>query len=124
MNCPAGLPKIFVNETEIFEALLNVLFNAIESMPNGGILGISTSECKFDHVPTPFLRIRVSDEGCGIPKDKINRIFERYYTTKEGGTGLGLALVKRIMQSHNGFVDIESEIGKGTIFYLNFPINN
>ncbi len=119
----SGLPNILINETEVFEALINIFFNAIESMPNGGELKTTVRRHIPKNFKNPFLEISISDQGYGIPADKIHHIFERYYTTKDGGTGLGLALVKRVMDSHNGSIEVESELGKGTTFYLNFPIS-
>ncbi len=116
------LPKVLINQTEIFESILNIILNAIESMSNGGTLSVSVHQFTNEVQPEPYLRVDISDEGCGIPRDKINKVFERYYTTKDGGTGLGLALVKRVMQSHDGFIGIESEEGKGTRIILDFPI--
>ncbi|MBD3170071.1 MAG: response regulator [candidate division Zixibacteria bacterium] len=116
-------PKILINETEVFETLINLILNAIESMPDGGKLEISIKRVKPENNPTPHLRIGISDEGCGIPREKLNHIFERYYTTKENGTGLGLALVERVLRSHDGNIYVESELNQGTTFYLDFPIN-
>jgi len=63
----------------------------------------------------------MADSGCGIPTKNLNQIFDRYFTTKKEGTGLGLAVVERIVKAHGGFVSVESKPSKGTLFYVNLP---
>ena len=76
-----------------------------------------TTDCHRDH----SVEISVRDDGVGVPPDKIERIFEAYYTTKEHGTGLGLAIVKHNVELYGGNVHVESELGKGAKFTLIFP---
>ncbi|MCP4634362.1 MAG: response regulator [candidate division Zixibacteria bacterium] len=116
-----NIPTVLINETEVFEAVLNILFNAVEAMPDGGILKISINRYSSEDNSKDYIRISITDEGKGIPENKINHIFERYYSLKEDGTGLGLALVKRVISSHSGEVSVKSELGKGTTFFLDFP---
>jgi signal transduction histidine kinase len=96
-------------------ALLNVVQNAIEAMPQGGTL---TVECVRT---TTEVHLRVRDSGIGIPAEQVPRIFEPLYTTKPGGTGLGLYIVQEILVAHEGRVIVESVEGQGTTFTLTFP---
>ncbi|MCP4583402.1 MAG: response regulator [candidate division Zixibacteria bacterium] len=114
------VPQILVNSREIFEAVLNIMLNSTESMEENGSLKVKIGIQQSDE---PFVRIAISDDGSGIPQDKITRIFDRYYTTKEAGTGLGLAIVERVIEAHNGRLDVESEVGKGTTFNIDLPVN-
>ena len=96
-------------------AVLNVVQNAIEAMPQGGTL---TVECERT---TTEVHLRVRDSGMGIPAEQVPRIFEPLYTTKPGGTGLGLYIVQEILVAHAGRVTVESVEGQGTTFTLTFP---
>lgn len=115
------------------QILLNLAVNARDAMPNGGSLTITTSEIVFDKSSLPisihaqvgkFALLTVSDTGCGIAPENINRIFEPFFTTKEvgKGTGLGLATVFGIVQQHQGWIEVSSELGKGTTFQIYLPI--
>src|SRR5581483_8039318 len=68
-----------------------------------------------------YVKITVEDHGIGIPKEHLSRIFDPYFTTKQKGSGLGLATAYSIIKSHNGFIDVESELGKGSRFYIYIP---
>ena len=113
------VPQIEINRNEIFEAILNIILNSIESMDDVGKL-------KVDIILNPlgeqYVRIIITDTGCGIPERDLFRIFDRYYTTKETGTGLGLAVVERVVEAHNGKVKVESVIDQGTTFIIDLPI--
>jgi PAS domain S-box-containing protein len=122
-----GLWQISGNATQLHQVLLNLCVNARDAMPGGGILKISTENITLDEnytrmrpdiEPGRYVAIAVSDTGSGIPPDVMDRVFEPFFTTKEvgKGTGLGLATVSGIVKGHGGFVDVESEIGKGTTF--------
>lgn len=114
-------PFIFVNENAIMEVLINIISNAVEAMPEGGELGVSLKLHQDPKNKGQFLQICIADTGCGIPPENLSRIFVRYFTTKKEGTGLGLAVVERIIKAHGGFVSVESKLGKGTSFYVNLP---
>lgn len=114
---------VLINEAEVFEAFINIMLNAIESMPEGGDLRLGVRKYTANGLGDNYLRVSIGDRGHGIPEEKLNRIFERYYTTKDGGTGLGLALVERVMSSHEGHVGVESNMNMGTTFHLDFPVN-
>jgi signal transduction histidine kinase len=116
--------EVIVNKNQVFEAMLNLLVNAIDAMsegPEGGELTVSGSMQRPEFKEGEFLAFSVADTGCGINKEDQPRLFDRYFTTKETGTGLGLAVVERVMSAHNGTVGVESEPGKGSTITLYFP---
>jgi signal transduction histidine kinase len=98
------------------QALLNLAKNAVQAMPHGGKLQITCAPTKDGRV-----EIRLSDTGVGIAPENLARIFDLYFTTKETGTGIGLSLVYRTVQLHNGDIDVESTPGKGTSFVIKMP---
>jgi PAS domain S-box-containing protein len=98
------------------QTLLNVILNGCQSMPEGGPLKIATLRDKDD-----LVKILITDRGIGIPHDARDRIFNLFYTTKKGGTGIGLAQAFRAMQLHNGSIRFESEVGVGTTFEIILP---
>ncbi|MBI4429705.1 MAG: PAS domain S-box protein [Ignavibacteriales bacterium] len=121
------------DEGQIQQALLNILINARDSMPDGGVIAVQAEKINFsEHPPTAFAEARVgeyvavsvADSGLGMPKDVQNRIFEPFFTTKDQGkgTGLGLSVVYGVINSHNGFVTVQSEPGVGSQFTLYFPL--
>lgn len=116
------LPPVFVNEKEILESFLNLIFNAIESMPKGGELKVQAKQTYLSEQKREFIQVTISDQGMGIASENLNRIFERYFTTKDGGTGLGLAVVDRIIKAHNGLIRVKSKPQVGTTFEVFLPI--
>ena len=118
------VPQAYVNGNQIQQVLLNLLINARQAMPNGGRLWI-----KLHHdVENDTIDLVVRDSGCGIPADKLPKIFESFYTTKsgpdasgKGGTGLGLSMCREIIESHHGRIRVDSTVGKGTAFTLKLP---
>jgi signal transduction histidine kinase len=116
---PEGLPRVLVNENEIVEMVLNIVLNALESLPQGKRLSLTLAPMSVGE--EKFVRMTVSDEGGGIAPENLSRIFERYFTTKDSGTGLGLAIVDRIVKAHGGKIDVESTLGVGTRFTIDFP---
>ncbi|MFN0159578.1 MAG: response regulator, partial [Bacteroidota bacterium] len=128
----------FTNETaivngdsgQIQQALLNLFLNARDAMLNGGALTIATSvtiadartASQFTSVkPGSFVSVNVTDTGAGIEQSIQNRIFEPFFTTKDHGTGLGLSVLYGVVQNHGGFINLESEPGRGTSFTLFLP---
>ena len=103
------------------EAFVNVLLNAIQSMPEGGELRVALSRFYNEQMEDSFIKISITDQGSGIHRESLNKIFDRYYTTKEGGSGLGLSIVERIIKAHNGFCEVNSQLKKGTIFSIYLP---
>ncbi len=112
-----NLPPLTGMESEIREALVNLVFNAVDAMPEGGTLKISTN------LQEPYIIVTVSDSGTGMDEEQNQRCIEPFYTTKgELGTGLGLSMVFGVMQRHGGDMNIESEVGRGTTIGLLFPL--
>jgi PAS domain S-box-containing protein len=115
------MTPIFIDETHVHEAVENIVLNAIDSMPAGGSLYITIDKRVIEGIP--FIYVEIKDTGVGIPHDKLNMIFEPFYTTKitQKGTGLGLSITKKFVEEHGGFVEVESVEGTGTTFTLYFP---
>jgi PAS domain S-box-containing protein len=110
-------PATPVDPTQLLQALLNLVKNAMQAMTRGGTLTLQTGET------AEAVWVSVSDTGGGIPQEQINRIFEPFYTTKKKGTGLGLMIVQRIVRAHNGRIELESHVGRGTTFRLLLPLH-
>ncbi len=116
VDCPETLPAINADPGMLGQALLNLALNACQAMPDGGTLKIG---CRAGGSRT--VEIDVEDTGVGIPPDHLSRIFDLYFTTKEKGSGIGLSMVYRIVQLHDGEVEVQSTPGRGTRFRLIFP---
>jgi two-component system NtrC family sensor kinase len=116
---PKEIIEIFCNSQKIQQALMSLLINAIESMPNGGSIKVDLTK------ENNLAVIRIKDEGMGIPEKDLPHIFEPFYSTKEAakGTGLGLSIVYGIISLHNGHVEVEETSQKGTTFKITLPIN-
>jgi signal transduction histidine kinase len=109
--------NVDLDSKQIYQVLLNLFSNAEEAMPGGGELLVSTEvDAESEQV-----RISVQDSGKGIPAQDLGRVFDRFFTTKESGLGIGLAVVKKIMEAHGGAVQIGSSSGKGTEVMLTLP---
>jgi len=111
-----GLPALQADPKLLKQALLNLLLNAEEAMPNGGELILSTSS------GGEAVQIDVTDTGVGIPDHQLGKIFHLYFSTKQGGSGLGLCTTRRIIELHGGSIAVESEVGKGTHFTVRLPL--
>jgi PAS domain S-box-containing protein len=131
-HCPKSIWYVVGDATQLYQVLMNLSINARDAMPNGGTLAIDLSNIKLDEeeaglhlgaTPGSYVVISVKDNGIGIPPEMINRIFDPFFTTKEPGkgTGLGLSSVLSIVKSHGGFIDVHSEVGKGTEFKVFLP---
>ncbi len=116
VECPESLPEINADPGMLSQALLNLALNACQAMPDGGTLKIS---CRT--APRRRLEIDIEDTGIGIPPENLGRIFDLYFTTKDKGSGIGLSMVYRIVQLHDGEVEVQSTPGRGTRFKLTFP---
>jgi len=123
---------VYGDVTQLHQVLLNLCVNARDAMPNGGILTIRADNIIIDENyvrmnvearPGPYVVITVTDTGTGIPPGIMEKIFEPFFTTKDPGkgTGLGLATVKTLVKAHGGFVNVYSELGKGTSFKVYLP---
>ncbi|MCD6571145.1 MAG: PAS domain-containing protein [Deltaproteobacteria bacterium] len=116
-NTDNSIPKVELDQGQFRQVLINLVKNAADAMPSGGKLGISLMEIKEN-----FLLL-VKDTGYGIPQKLVRRIFDPYFTTKENGTGLGLALVQYVANAHNGWIDVESQEGSGSTFIFSIPLH-
>jgi NO-binding membrane sensor protein with MHYT domain/signal transduction histidine kinase/ActR/RegA family two-component response regulator len=121
------LPAISGVESEVREALVNLIFNAADAMPDGGVLRVSTRRTgptgSVNDAPGRYAVVEVSDNGVGMDEDTRQRCLEPFFTTKgERGTGLGLAMVYGVVRRHGAEVDIDSGVGRGTAVRLSFPI--
>ncbi|MFB3897715.1 MAG: ATP-binding protein [bacterium] len=113
------LPAVKGVPDQLKQVFLNLFFNAIQAMPTGGELKITT---QIDSDNPNQAEIGIADTGVGIPDDKLNRIFEPFYTTKQGGTGLGLAVCRQIIRDHNGDIAVDSKLNQGTTFHIYLPL--
>jgi two-component system NtrC family sensor kinase len=111
-----SLPALLMQKRHLSSVLVNLMQNAREAMHGRGRIRISAEYGNHDSI-----RILIEDDGPGIPQDKIDKIFEAYFTTRAKGTGLGLAIVKHNTEMYGGAVTVHSELGKGTGFAVEFP---
>jgi K+-sensing histidine kinase KdpD len=116
--------ETIANKNQLTEMFLNLFLNALDAMPDGGSLTVRGLIERPAHKKTDYLAIKVSDTGTGIKREHLSRVFDRYFTTKDTGTGLGLAVVDRIVSAHNGTVHVESTGGQGACFTVYFPIDH
>lgn len=112
---------VSIDITKIKQALLNIMINAFQAMPGGGSLTIELDDYG-NETATSWIVIRFRDTGKGIAKDKLFRIFDFYYSTKMNGTGLGLSIAQQIIEEHGGKIEVESEVGKGSVFSIYLPM--
>ena len=113
------LPPIRARRLEIDQILVNLISNAMQAMNGSGQLKIGTE------FHGSAIRVQIADNGCGIPKHLLNKIFDAFFTTKEAGkgTGLGLSIVQKLVEKYHGMIDVASEEGRGTTVTLEFPVN-
>ena len=113
-----GLGQLYCDREKMRRALLNIMKNAIEAMSEGGVIDIALSKSEDGR-----LSIAIKDDGKGIKEDKLNEIFTPFYTSKEKGTGLGMAFVKKIVEEHDGLVFLTSRPGEGTTVTISMPMS-
>jgi signal transduction histidine kinase len=118
-----GLPKTMIDEGQMSQVFINIILNALDAMPDGGKLTITTRHEKVYQGRDDIL-IGFADTGVGISKDSLEKIFDPFYTTKEvgKGTGLGLSVSYNIVRRFKGDIKVESELGKGTVFTIILPV--
>jgi two-component system sensor histidine kinase HydH len=114
---PDGIADVPIDKDTMAQALLNLFLNAIEAMDQGGLLSASLS-----HSPDGMIKIEIADTGSGIQKDHLERLFDLYFTTKPSGTGLGLPIVQKIIEAHDGRISIASEPGQPTVVTILLPM--
>ncbi len=126
LNLSKDLGKINVDERQMKQALMHVLKNAHEAMPEGGVLGVSAVRSLI-HERNPFLspgeyvHIQIRDTGYGIPSTEMDHIFEPYFTTKQDHAGMGLAVAYSIVKAHGGHISIDSDVERGTMVHIHLP---
>ncbi|MBI3600603.1 MAG: hypothetical protein HY097_08175 [Nitrospinae bacterium] len=108
------------DEELLKQVFLNIIRNSVQAMPEGGVLKVKTGVGKKGR-NDKYVEVKVSDTGAGIAKDNLDKIFNPFFTTRDKGTGLGLAIVHTIIESHNGIIEVESDVGKGTTFTILLP---
>jgi len=113
---PIDVPEVFVDRALLKQAVLNLVLNAVDAMPNGGQLQLTLSR------RGEMAEITVGDTGKGIPVEHRQKVFQLFFTTRPGGSGIGLASTFRIVQLHNGSIDFTSEVGRGTTFRIELPL--
>jgi two-component system sensor histidine kinase HydH len=114
----SDLPPVRL-DTEMFEkVLLNLMLNAEDAMPGGGTLTLQS------RLEGQWVALDVIDTGCGIPPDALPKVFKPFWTTKDGGHGLGLATAKKVVTAHGGLIEVQSEPGRGTKFTIKLPAAN
>lgn len=114
------LPPVKIDTVQFKQVLINIILNAVQSMNDAGTLTLRTS---YD-AGSSYICLQIEDTGCGIAPEHIPRLFDPFFTTKPKGTGLGLAVADKILEVHNGFIEVESEISTGTCFSLYLPIRS
>ncbi len=112
----AGLPEIQIDTDQMRQVLINMITNAVQAMPEGGKLAIVARQ------KDSSIEVEIVDTGCGIPEEAMGKLFEPLYTTKAKGIGLGLAVCKSIIERHDGHIEVESNMGKGTSFTIRLPL--
>ncbi len=126
-DIPSGLWPAEIDEGQLGQVVQNIVINAVQAMPGGGTIKVETRNeileegNRFSLAPGPFLRIAITDRGIGIPEEQRRRIFDPYFTTKQTGSGLGLATSYSILKNHGGHLSVTSAVGEGSTFTFLIP---
>ena len=126
-SLPDDLWAVEIDEGQINQVLFNLLINATQAMPEGGTIQIRADNVNGNETGSlpledkAYIKITIKDQGIGIPKENIKKIFDPYFTTKHQGSGLGLSSTYAIIKNHNGYIDVNSEENIGTMFYIYLP---
>ncbi len=128
-NIAPDLWPIEADKGQLNQVINNLVINAAQAMPNGGVLTVIANNCTGEKINKLFsdkphkhyIQIKIIDTGIGIPKENLTKIFDPYFTTKQRGSGLGLASTYAIIKKHDGWITVESELGKGTTFVIYLP---
>jgi CheY-like chemotaxis protein len=127
VNLADGLWPVEADEGQIGQGVNNIVINAVHAMPEGGVIRISAENVILGEdsgIPVDqgdYVKVTFSDQGIGIPAEFLPKIFDPYFTTKQKGSGLGLAVTYSIIKNHGGHISVESELGKGTTFFVYLP---
>lgn len=117
LQCPRELPPVMGNEKQLVQVFLNLVTNAISLLSSGGTISILAA------VDSELVRISVADDGDGIPEEMLGRIFDPFVTTRSDGHGLGLSIIQRLVQDHNGLVMAQNRPEGGAMFTVELPIS-
>ncbi len=115
LDVPSSLPSVALDRAQMVQVFFNILKNALEAMRDGGAIAMSISS------DDDTVSVKIADSGEGMPPERLAHLFEPYRTSKANGTGLGLMITKRIVGDHGGTIDVESEVGHGTVFTIRLP---
>ena len=128
VNADDEIAPICVNRTQILQVFQNLIINAVQALPaQGGKVSVRAANAQLDNNEVPslpagdYVRFEISDNGCGIDPEHLEKIFAPFFTTKKQGTGLGLATVQHIVRKHGGQIGVESHLGEGTTFRVHLP---
>ena len=127
LSLSEDISLIYVDGNLIKQVLLNIFLNSIESMEKGGVISVKTW---LTHIRTsggeiqPSVQVIISDTGCGISQDNLEKIFNPFFTTKKEGSGLGLYTSNRILKDQNAFITFKSKLGLGTQAFINFKLDH
>jgi signal transduction histidine kinase len=113
-----AMPMILIDPEQMKQAMLNLLLNAIQAMPEGGLLTLKGRNSEDGQ----WIHLSIQDSGMGISPEDIDKLFDPFFSTKEGGIGLGLSITHRIIDQHHGKIEVESSPGNGTLFTVWLPI--
>jgi signal transduction histidine kinase len=119
-----SLPKVWIDREQMKQVFMNLILNAIQAMKEGGSITLATrAVSRNGSEPSgEFVQVEIRDTGMGIPEESLQHIFDPFFTSKDEGSGLGLAVSHQIVQEHGGFVTVESNLGKGTAFFVHVPV--
>jgi PAS domain S-box-containing protein len=126
-NFQGDLWMVEVDKGQISQVINNLIINADQAMPEGGVIEVKASNIniKEDNIipiePGNYVEISIKDEGVGIPEEQLLNIYDPFFSTKDGGSGLGLTTAYSIIQRHEGYISVESEVGVGSTFYIYLP---
>jgi len=121
-NYASDLPPIQMDREQIKQVFLNILINGIQATSEHGKITVKTRSF-MKPGGEPYVQIEFADTGCGIPEEHLEDIFNPFFTTKSTGSGLGLSISHQIVQDHRGYIDVESQLDKGSSFFINLPVN-
>jgi signal transduction histidine kinase len=117
-----GIPLVLGSEDQLKQAVLNLLINSLEAMPNGGLIRIFTGVSSRKGGGQDLAVLRIQDTGAGIPQEQLAHVFDPFFTTRPRGTGLGLTVVHRVIHEHKGSIQVRSAPGEGTTFVIELPL--
>jgi two-component system sensor histidine kinase HydH len=115
---PDDLPTVQADADRLQQVLMNVLLNGLQAMDQGGRLSVTAAPAESSQA----VEIRIADTGKGIPPELLSQVFFPYFTTRQGGSGIGLAISQKIVTDHQGTIEVESEVGQGTTVIIRLPL--